>query len=190
MQSQSADLRRPGFWGLLLGMAVNPAAALDRGLAGGPAARGLTVAALAFAAFFAQTARDAARWQGGGLADALGLALLGALFGVAGVALAALAGWLVSTLLGAGRGLRWTVAAFGMAYAPLLVYALCGLACNLLFGWNTAVAFGASGLLWSVRPLAAVCAALTGGRLWAGAVLSTLCGGAMLLGWAALAGVL
>ena len=54
---------------------------------------------------------------------------------------------------------------------------------NLVLGWRTAAVFGATGLLWSFRPLIAVVQKMTGGRLWAGLVLSTVCGGLLMTAW-------
>ena len=59
-----------------------------------------------------------------------------------------------------------------------------GLLFNLFFGWNTAVAFGVTGVLWALGPMIAVLKGMVGGRSWPATLLATACGLMVLLGWA------
>jgi hypothetical protein len=173
-------IRRASLWSLVLGMTVSPGTVLARGVGPASPIKGLGVAALAFALFFGLSGLES-----GSPGAAVGFGLLGALIGVLGVLAAAVPVWIMALLLGAPRRLGWSVSAFGLSYAPMLIHAAAGLFFNVALGWNTAVAFGASGLLWSIRPLFMVSRNALGDRPWLGLVLSTACGGAMLLLWAA-----
>ena len=76
------------------------------------------------------------------------------------------------------------VRAFALAYSAALVYVVIGLLFNLFFGWNTAVAFGVTGVLWALGPMIAVLKGMVGGRSWPATLLATACGLMVLLGWA------
>ena len=64
------------------------------------------------------------------------------------------------------------------------MYGLLGLLANLLLGWNTALAFGITGVLWALGPMLAAVKELTAGKTWVSIVVSTVCGALVLLGWA------
>ena len=145
------EAARISLWSLVLGMTISPGTILADGARPASPTRGLAVAAVAFALFFGLSGLESS-----GIAAAFGFGLLGATLGAAGVLAAALPTCLISRFTNSPRTVSWCVAAFGSAYAPMLLHAAAGLAFHLVLGWNTAVAFGASGLLWSVRPLFAV----------------------------------
>lgn len=67
---------------------------------------------------------------------------------------------------GKSGGLGEAVRAFALAYSAALVYVVIGLLFNLFFGWNTAVAFGVTGVLWALGPMIAVLKGMVGGRSW------------------------
>jgi len=59
-----------------------------------------------------------------------------------------------------------------------------GLIFNLAAGWNTAIAFGVTGVLWALLPVIAILREMTGEKLGVSLAISTLCGGLILCGWA------
>ena len=75
------------------------------------------------------------------------------------------------------------IRAFALAYSATLIYAAMGLMFNLFFGWNTAVAFGVTGVLWALAPMISVLKGMVGGRGWPATVLATVCGLMVLAGW-------
>ena len=166
---------------LLVGMMFRPQEVLQQRAVSWPAA--LALSGAAFALFFLQTAID--RWRVGkaGVLVACGLPILGAFCGTAGVAALATVGWGLSRLVGGTRPYSWAVRAYALAYVPALLYGVLGLGANLLFRWHTAVAFGVTGVLRSLFPLMAVHDQLTGNRRALSVLLTTACGGIVLLGW-------
>ena len=146
----------------------------------------LGISGLAFALFFLQTGMDRVR---NGSMDAGGAALLGMvglLCGSLGVGLLALIAWAIARLAGGTQRPDWAVRAFGLGYSPALLYAICGLCANLLLGWNTAIAFGVTGVLWAMGPLLFTLRTLCNGKLALSMLLTTVCGGGLLFGWALL----
>ena len=175
-------VKRPGILGRCFGVMVNPGAVLVRsaeelGLAGA-----LGIPALAFALFFLQTALDLDR------SGVLGPFVGGAMIGALGVPLLALLVWVVTRPLGGTETLAWTVRAFGLAYAPALVYGVCGLAANVILGWHTALAFGVTGVLWTISPLFTALRRMTGERRRLSMILATMVGLVVLLAWSTLVG--
>jgi len=171
----------------MLDMMFQPACALQTGATEGSPLAGLAVSGAAFLLFFLQTGMDRVHAGTATPLLASGLALLGLVGGTLGIATLATATWGLSRVLGGNRPWSWALRAFGMAYAPALVYGLFGLAARLALGWNTAVSFGLSGLLWSLLPLMAVHESLAGGSRLAGVLLTLFSGGLVLAAWAWLA---
>ena len=146
-------------------------------------AAALAVSGLAFALFFFQTGLDKARVSGGGVQGAAILGAAGIFYGTLGVALVGALAWVLSRPFGGQRSLSWVIRAFSVSYSPALIYAGLGLPFNLLLGWNTAVAFGVTGLLWALGPMVSTIRSMTDGRTGVSVVLATVCGGVLLYGW-------
>jgi hypothetical protein len=178
---------RAALWRVAFATMAAPGAVLRRHAASMPAPLALAVSGSAFALFFAQTAIDLHRggpWDAAALVSLLLLVGSGAAIGSVGVGLLALLAFALSRPFAAEATLGWTLRAFGLAYSPTLVYALCGLLVQLLLGWPTAIAFGVTGYLWALGPLHAAIGELTGQRAWPSALLTTLIGAVLLLAWA------
>lgn len=148
----------------------------------------LSVPLLAFALFFLQSGLDLYRIDGCDGVQVVGLAFAGAALGVALVPLLAFFAWIVIRPFDQSRSVGWAVRAFALAYAPALIYGLCGLVANLLFGWNTAVAFGVTGVLWAISPLFAALREMSGDRRRLSLVMATVIGAVVLIVWAAAVG--
>jgi hypothetical protein len=171
---------------------VNPGGALKGALAEVPIPVALGVSGIAFGLFFLQTGLDLLRvghqtlprlamTGNGGVA---GLCLLGIAYGTLGVAVLGAIAWIVTRPLGATLTLEATVRAFALGYCPALVYALFGIVMNVAFHWNTALAFGVTGVLWALGPMIATLREMLGGRTWPSVILATILGGLTLFGWA------
>lgn len=169
-----------------LSMILNPAQALRGALERVPWPFCLAVSGLAFTLFFLQTGLDMHRVGTASAGAAVGFTFLGTAMGTAGVALAAALAWACSRPFGGDRSLEWTVRAFCLAYTPTLIFVTVGLIVNLAAGWNTAVAFGVTGALWALYPIIAIVREMTGDKLAASLVISTVCGALALSGWALL----
>jgi hypothetical protein len=161
---------------------VDPAGLLTRHFDGLSVRAAVLLSTLAFTTISLLAALDLARSRGDGIEELTGLVLRGALLGSVGVALLALVAWLLTRPFGSASPAT-ALRAIGGAYASALVYGLVGLGLNLGLGWNTAVSCGVTGLLWALGPLFLALRELAGGRAGVAALLSTLCGSGMLLGW-------
>lgn len=169
---------------------INPGGLLRSRMELFPWPLALAVSGVAFLLFFLQTGLDLGR---AGHADAvriMGLAFTGLLYGTLGVALLGAVAWVLTRpFCQQGRSMAWVVRAFCLGYCAALVYGVLGLAANLLLGWNTAVAFGVTGVLWALGPMTGTVNELIANKPWAGVAVATLCGGLLLFGWAWLGGV-
>ncbi len=149
-----------------------------------PAMFSLCIPGLSFTLLFLQAGLDLHRAGMRSAAGVAGLTFLGTAYGVAGIALVAVAAWGFAKTVGGTRSLAWAVRACGISYTPSLIYAACGLLFNAAFGWNTAAAFGVTGLLWSIGPLTSMGREMLDDRSGLSIALATLCGGLLLFGWA------
>jgi hypothetical protein len=114
------------------------------------------------------------------------IAMLGLLYGTAGVALLAVLAWALSQAGERGYTVDWAISTFALGYSATLVYALLGIIFSLALGWKTAVAFGVTGVLWALRPTVFTIKQMSGDKMAFSIALSTLCGAILLLGWALL----
>jgi hypothetical protein len=149
-----------------------------------------TISGLAFGMLFLQTGLDLVRAGKADNNELIKLTLTGIAMGTIGVLIIASLAWAGAKLSGSENDLPFTLRAFGMAYSPALLYGICGLIVNLILHWNTAVAFGITGLLWALSPVAAVIRQLTRDKMVPALLITTLCGAAMMAGWAYFGGVL
>ncbi|MBL0085230.1 MAG: YIP1 family protein [Ideonella sp.] len=186
MSRPSSTVKKAGLLRTVIGVMVNPGGLLKARLADTGLMAALAVSGLAFTLFFLQTGLDRAR-SGQIRLESVGvLAAAGLVLGTAGVAITALVGWVGCKLLGSKAPLGEALRAFGLAYSPTLVYAVMGLAVNLLLGWNTAVAFGVTGLLWALGPMIVALKDMVDGHSGRAAAIATVCGLLVLFGWARL----
>lgn len=165
-------------------MFLNPGGVIKTKLTKFPWPLSMAISGTAFAMFFLQTALDISHHQYS--SAIISMTLLGAIYGTAGIVVVATVAWLVCQLFGNRQSLGWTIRAFGLGYSPTLVYASLGLAVNLLLGWNTAIAFGVTGVVWAIGPLNATIKEMVGGKIGISVVLTTVCGCLVLWGWALL----
>jgi hypothetical protein len=173
-------------------MFVNPGAALKGALAEVSPMFALGVSGTAFGLLFLQTGLDLLRVGQPtlpllaltGPLGVVGLCLLGVLYGTLGVSILGAIAFSITRPFGATLALGPTVRAIALGYSPALFYALLGVVANVLLGWNTAVAFGVTGLLWALGPMIATLRAMLGGQTRLSVILATVLGGIMLLGWA------
>ncbi len=144
----------------------------------------LSVSGLAFMLFFFQTSLDIHRTGAEGVGYVVAMVFTGLVYGTLGVALFALLGWLMVKAFGSQQPVNWAVKAFGLGYAPALVYTTSGLLFNVFLGWNTALTFGIPGVLWATRPMMAALREMTGGKKLVSFVMSAFLGLLLFLGWA------
>jgi len=167
-----------------LAMILSPAQVVRGALDQVPWPVSLGISGLAFTLFFLQTGLDMHRVGTASTGAAVGFTFLGLAFGTAGVAVTAAVAWAASRTLGCERSLQWAVCSFCLGYTPTLIFVVVGLVFNLVAGWNTAVAFGVTGVLWALYPTLATVREMTGQKLGASLVISTVCGALILCGWA------
>ena len=150
----------------------------------------LVVPILAFAIFFLQIGLDQVAVGAANWTRPIGLAVAGGLLGLVLALLISGVGWLGTRPFNSQQSLIWVVRSFSGAYLSALIYGGMGLMANLLFGWHTAVAFGVTGVLWSLGPILTTLRRMTANRLGASLILTTLCGLIVLFAWAVVGGIL
>jgi hypothetical protein len=165
-------------------MIMNPHGVIMAQLANVPWPIAFGISGSAFTLFFLQTGLDLARAGHANLVRVALLSAAGAVYGTIGVGLLAVVSWVLTRLFRTPHSLEWALRAFGLAYSATLIYALFGVAANVALGWNTAVAFGVTGVLWALGPLNAVVQEMAQGKLAVSLLLTTLCGALLLYGWA------
>lgn len=148
------------------------------------------VSGSAFGMLFLQTGLDLVRAGKATDADLIRSVGIGIGLGTVGVMIIATVVWAGIKLSGGQQELPTVMKAIGLAYGPALLYGLCGLILNLTLHWNTAVAFGVTGMLWALGPVSAIIRQFTNEKMIPALLLTTLCGAAMMAGWALLGGVL
>jgi hypothetical protein len=149
----------------------------------------LIVPGITFCLFFFQTGIDMNKAVGGSILSALLLGLMGLIFGVVLIPIIAM----ITLVFGKAFGCKWdvkrTIKAFSFAYGGSLVYMLLGVLMNLVLGWKTAMAFGVTGVLWSMGPIYSVIREMFNGKNFWAATAATFAGILLLFGWAFIGGI-
>lgn len=156
-------------------MMTSPGAFLTQHVDAYPWPLCLLMSAAAFGLFLCQAELDLGR-VGATHRTLATLVFETAYFGIVVVVILAAVAWGLSRIGGGHRSFRWTIKAFALGFSPALVYGLCGLVCNVGLGWNTALAFGVTGFVWTLRPMLATLRELTGSRTRWSITVATVCG--------------
>jgi hypothetical protein len=188
-KSQVPEQPQPQLWRVILGVAFDPGSLIRNRFVDTHFALALSVSGVAFMLFFLQTGLDRARDGQIATTGVAMLALVGFIYGTVGISMTAVVGWAGARLMGSTSGLGEAVRAFALAYSAALIYTAIGLLFNLIGGWNTAVAFGVTGVLWAVGPMISVLKGMVGGRGWPATLLATGCGLLVLVGWVRVGGL-
>lgn len=173
-------------WKTALNMIMNPGEIVKNQMIKIPWPYSLTISGLSFMLFFLQTGLDLLRSGQATTGIVILMAMLGLLYGTAGIALLAVMVWALSQAEKQGLNMEWAISTFALGYSATFVYALSGLIFSLAFGWKTAVAFGVTGVLWALRPTMFTIKQMSGDRVAFSIAMTTLCGAILLMGWALL----
>lgn len=177
-------------WKIFFGMITSPGQTISHHLQGLHWGYALAVPGIAFVLLFLQTGLDLQRAGKIDNTGVLYVTLKGLAMGTAGMLVIAAVIWAGSKLWGNANSIADAVRTTGLAFCATLLYSLCGLIINLSLQWNTAVAFGVTGLLWALSPVSAAVKQSTNEKIAPAVVLTTLCGALLLAGWAYLGGAL
>lgn len=143
----------------------------------------LGVSGLAFALFFLQTGLDLYKTGQQGMEFVLFSALAGAAYGIVMIPLMSVIIWSLLKIGKTKKGLKWTVTSFCLSYSGALVYCTLGMIFSLILGWKTAIAFGASGVLWSIGPMIMVVREMTEEKMILSVSVVTVFACLVLLSW-------
>ena len=188
-KSEGAAPHRLPRWRVFVAALLNPSGVRPDDIAFIPWILALTISGTAFGLFFLQTGLD--RLQVGTL-DLVGVAVMGVvglLYGTLGVLILALFAWIILLVAGSRTKPQDVVRGFALAYSTTLVALILGLVAHMLLGWRTAVAFGVAGVLWALGPMNSALRRMAAGKTVLSLILASICGAALLLGWALLGGV-
>lgn len=167
----------------VLMMIANPGEVIKNQMLKVPWPYAILISGLAFTLFFLQTGIDLFRAGSIGIDGVILIVMIGLVFGTAGVVLLAMLSYLLAQAGKRNLTPGWVISSFALGYSATLIYSLCGLFFSLAFDWNTAVAFGITGVLWSLRPTLFTIKQMSGDAAVVSVVLTTLCGAIMLFGW-------
>ncbi len=162
-------------WKTALNMIINPGEIVKNQMSQIPWPYSLSISGLSFTLFFMQTGLDLFR---SGQADAgtvVLMALLGLLYGTAGIALLAVMVWALAQAAERNITMEWAISTFALGYSATFIYAASGLIFSL--------AFGVTGLLWALRPTMFTIKLMSGERVAFSIAMTTLCGAILLIGW-------
>ncbi len=164
-------------------VATNPGLLIKKHLTRYPWPWALFVSGAAFTLFYYQTALDLARVEELEAKYTQIMAIKGFLFGTFGVAVLALLGRGLIKKTKRKLSNIESIKAFGLGYAPALIYTASGIAFNRFLSWNTALSFGVPGVLWAIRPMRAALKEMCGGKWFYAFVISALFGLIMFFAW-------
>lgn len=176
------DIRKQSIFRIIIGMMINPAGAL-RSAFTCKWYLALSVSALAFGLFFAQTGLDLYK-TGQKNWDFVFLSVItGILYGLLIIPLIGVMIWAILKFTKSKKDVKWIVSTFCLSYSGALIYGIIGLVFSIVLAWKTSVAFGVTGVLWAIGPMIITIRAATDGKNAMSIPIATIVCSVVLLSW-------
>jgi hypothetical protein len=169
--------------GNLFGMMINPARVLKSVLADTKWYLSLIVSGLAFALFFLQTGLDLYRTGEKGFVYVILMLGIGLIYGAIIIPLISIIIWLILKISKVDLTLTQGISIICLSYSAALIYGICGLLFSIFLGWNTAISFGVTGVLWALGPMMYSIRKVSKGKSALSITISTVVGIVVLLSW-------
>jgi len=144
------------------------------------------VSGLTYSLFFLQTGLDQKKAGTKTLVEAFILALKGLGIGTIGLVGLSCLVFLIMKIFNRKVSLKVIIKSFALSYITPLISLFFGLLLNIFLGVNTALAFGVSGVLWSLNPIFRVIRKYTNDNVNLALSISTVAGLLILFTWHAL----
>ncbi|WP_448522442.1 hypothetical protein [Pseudothermotoga sp.] len=167
----------------ILPMMFNPGAFLQVRLKDVSFFFSLLVPALGFGLFFLQTGLDLFKTGQKPMDFVYTVSLVGVGYGALLVPFFGVLLWLFLKISKSKVSFKEAISATCLSYSGLLVYTALGTIFSILLNWRTSIAFGATGVVWSMGATMGTIRQLSGGKTALSVVLSTLFGILVLLSW-------
>ncbi len=174
----------------ILAYLIDPAQFLKRNMEGLPWYFSVLISGVAFLLLFLQSGLDMYRAAKIDLIKVFLLAAIGLFFGIVVIVLLALFIHLIAMIVGYRAPLSKTIKLFTLSYAASLIYLIMGLIFSLALSWNTSIAFGVTGILWTMRPLIATIKSMFKERELISVIISSLCGVFVIVMWSLINGMM
>ena len=168
---------------IILGMMLSPGTFLKNAVSSIPFFFSTVVSSLAFGLFFLQTGLDLYKTGQQPVLFVIVTSLIGILFGLLAVPLISLFIWVITKIFGCNKTVKWTVSTFCLSYSGALVYGIFGLIASLVLGWRTSIAFGVTGLMWTLGPMIATLREMLKGKILLCVILAAAVGAIVLYCW-------
>lgn len=144
------------------------------------------VSGLTYSLFFLQTGLDQKKAGTKTLVEAFILAIKGLGIGTIGLIGLSCLIFIIMKIFSCKVSLNVLIKSFALSYTTPLISIFLGLLLNIFLDINTALAFGVSGVLWSLNPLFRIIRNYTNDNLNLSLIISTVTGLLILFTWHAL----
>ncbi len=162
---------------------MNPGAFLKNNFDGLPWQFSIVISGLAFFLLFLQSGLDMYRANRIDASKVFILSMIGALFGVFAISILALLIHSIAKIGGYNKDAKTSIQLFALSYAASLIYLVLGLLFSLIFSWNTSVAFGVTGILWTMRPMMETIKSMFNKQEVVSVLVSSICGIFVITTW-------
>ncbi len=162
---------------------MNPAGMLEHELEKVPWYIAIIISGIAFGLLFWQTGLDQRAVKEIGIPEIATLAIKGILMGTLGVIVLSFFVWVFIRITNKSISLEQAIKQMALSYTAPMVGLLFGLILNIAFGSRTAIAFGISGVLWSLNPIFRTIKKASKDRIFLSLFLTTAIGLIVMLSW-------
>ena len=169
--------------GAILPMMFNPGAFLENRLKDVSVLFSLFVPALGFGLFFMQTGLDLFKTGQKSMNFVYTISIVGVAYGALLIPFFGVLLWLFLKISKSKVSFKETIGAMCLSYSGLLVYTALGMIFSIFLNWRTSIAFGATGVVWSMGATMGTIRQLSGGKTALSVILSTMFGVLVLLSW-------
>lgn len=177
------DKKNIHYYKLFLKGILNPASIMEQHNPGGSSYLFLIVSAFAYLLFFLQVGIDKLRAEMVQTNYIIKLSGVGFIVGYLGVLLISTVVWVLIKLVKGDWSLSKVIGCMAISHGSTLVYMILGVLAQLILGWNTALAFGVTGLLWSLFPIANSIKLMTKNNIKGTVIITTIVGLMLMFVW-------
>jgi len=169
--------------GIVLSMMISPKKTLQDTIDTTNWYYSLIVSGLAFGLFFLQTGLDLFKTGQKNFISVIITALIGLGYGIFVIPLLGILIWLIFKVFKSNKSITWAISTICLSYSGALIYGLVGLVFSLVLKWNTAIAFGVTGILWAIRPMVLSIKEMSNDKLAPSIIITTLVCVFVLVSW-------
>lgn len=167
----------------IISMMISPRNALKHTVSKFPWGYSIVVSTMAFGLFFFLTGFDLYKTGQKGINFTIMSLGAGVLYGGIIIPAISVLTWVLLKTIKSKIKITFAISSFCLSYCGMLIYCVFGLVFTLILGWKVSIAFGVTGILWSIGPMVMAIREMSNGKDHINIFIATLVSCFTLITW-------